>query len=121
VGDLNNTSGASASGYTDFTSQTANLTAGGTVNVSLTPEFSGGSYSEYWRIWIDYNGDGDFDDTGEQVFSGSGQSTVTGSFTVPLSASGTVRMRVSMKYNSYPTPCETFSYGEVEDYTVVIQ
>jgi hypothetical protein len=30
------------------------------------------------------------------------------------------RMRVSMKYNAYPTPCETFTYGEVEDYTANI-
>ena len=29
-------------------------------------------------------------------------------------------MRVSMKYNGIPTSCETFSYGEVEDYTVNI-
>jgi hypothetical protein len=28
-------------------------------------------------------------------------------------------MRVSMKYNGIPTPCE-ISYGEVEDYTVNI-
>jgi hypothetical protein len=27
-------------------------------------------------------------------------------------------MRVSMKYGSYPLPCETFSFGEAEDYTV---
>src|SRR5690606_39532515 len=33
---------------------------------------------------------------------------------------GATRMRVSMKYNGIPTACETFSYGEVEDYTVVI-
>ena len=29
-------------------------------------------------------------------------------------------MRVSMKYNGTPTACETFSYGQVEDYTVNI-
>ena len=29
-------------------------------------------------------------------------------------------MRVSMKYNGVPTSCETFTYGEVEDYTVNI-
>jgi bacillolysin len=29
-------------------------------------------------------------------------------------------MRVAMKYNAAPTACETFSYGEVEDYTVNI-
>ena len=29
-------------------------------------------------------------------------------------------MRVQMKYNAVPTSCETFSYGQVEDYTVNI-
>jgi len=29
-------------------------------------------------------------------------------------------MRVSMKYNGIPTACESFTYGEVEDYEVVI-
>jgi len=29
-------------------------------------------------------------------------------------------MRVSMKYGATPTYCETFSYGEVEDYTAKI-
>ncbi|MBL4654925.1 MAG: T9SS type A sorting domain-containing protein, partial [Bacteroidia bacterium] len=33
---------------------------------------------------------------------------------------GTTRTRVIMKYNGAPTECETFSYGEVEDYTVNI-
>jgi PKD repeat protein len=119
VGSLNNTSGAA--GYTDFTSQTANLTAGGNVSVALTPGFAGSTYSEYWKIWIDYNQDGDFTDSGEEVFSSNGTSAVSGSFTVPSSANGiTTRMRVTMKYNATPTSCETFSYGEVEDYTVTI-
>jgi hypothetical protein len=43
---------------------------------------------------------------------------LTSTFTVPTSAlAGTTRMRVSMKYNAAQTACETFAYGEVEDYT----
>jgi hypothetical protein len=92
------------------------------VSVSLTPGFTGSSYTEYWKIWIDYNKDGDFADSGEEVFSKSGSSAVTGSFTVPTSASsGSTRMRVIMKYSSAATACGTFTYGEVEDYTVNIQ
>jgi lysyl endopeptidase len=118
VGDLTNNSGAS--GYSDFTYITADLTAGSSVSVSLTPGFPGSSYTEYWRIWIDYNVDGDFEDSGEVVFSGSGASTVTGSFTVPSGVEAVTRMRVSMSYSTYPPACGTFTYGEVEDYTVDI-
>jgi uncharacterized repeat protein (TIGR02543 family) len=119
VADLNNSSGASP--YSDFTSMVANVTQDASVSVSLTPGFPGSSYTEYWRIWIDYNGDQDFEDSGEQVFSGSGSSVVNGNFTVPTSTiTGNTRMRVSMSYSTYPPICGTFTYGEVEDYTVNI-
>jgi vibriolysin len=119
VADLNNSSGAS--GYSDFTYLTAHLTQGDSASVSLTPGFVSSSYTEYWKIWIDYNGDHDFEDTGEEVFAGSGSSTVNGSFTVPGSAPlGNTRMRVSMSYSTYPPICGTFTYGEVEDYTANI-
>jgi M6 family metalloprotease-like protein len=118
VSDINNSSGAA--GYTDFTYITGNLTAGANTSVSLTPVFSGTTYTEHWKIYIDYNADGDFVDAGEEVFYQVGTSTVSGSFTVPAGASGTTRMRVSMKWDAAQTPCETFSYGEVEDYTVNI-
>lgn len=122
VGDFLNTSGAS--GYSDFTNLTADLTAGETYNITLTPDFSGSTYDEYWKIWIDLNRDGDFDDVGENVFDqgGMSKSTVTGTITIPAgTASTTTRMRVTMKYNGEPSACETtFSYGEVEDYMVYI-
>jgi hypothetical protein len=39
--------------------------------------------------------------------------------TIPFSAlSGITRMRVSMKYNTAPTECEAFTFGEVEDYCI---
>lgn len=118
-GSVTKTSGAS--NYSDFTSTVFNMTRGAGVSFTLTPAFNGSSRTEYWRVWIDYNKDGDFADTGEQVYSGSGKTAKTGSFTVPSSAStGNTRLRVSMKYSAYPTPCETFTYGEVEDYTANI-
>ena len=115
--DFSNTSGAA--GYTDFTHLEIEMTAGEEVQVTLTPGFSGSSFTEYWRVWIDYNRDGDFEDTGEQVLAPASSNTqVTGSFTVSTNAISKTRMRVTMKYNNVPTPCETFTYGEVEDYIV---
>jgi hypothetical protein len=64
-----------------------------------------------------------FTDAGETVFTkaASTATPATGTFTIPLTATlGATRMRVSMKYNGTPTACETFSYGQVEDYTVNI-
>jgi vibriolysin len=90
---------------------------GTTVSVTLTPGFNGGPWTEYWKIWIDYNDDHDFEDAIEEVFSGASTTVVTGSFTVASGINRVTRMRVSMKYASAPSPCETFTYGEVEDYT----
>lgn len=120
VGTMINNS--NASNYTDFTSISAPLTKGASTTLKLTPKFSGSSYTEYWRVWIDYNKNGSFTDSGEQVYSGSGKTAKSATFTVPTSAlSGTTRIRVAMKYNAYPTSCESFQYGEVEDYTATIQ
>jgi hypothetical protein len=120
---INNTTGANA-GYGDFTSIIGNVTKGSTYSIQLVPGYTGSAYPEYWRVWIDYNGDMDFDDAGELAFDAGTTSTTTvsGNITIPSTASitGNTRMRVSMKYNSAPTQCETFDYGEVEDYTLNI-
>jgi PKD repeat protein len=108
-----------AAGYSNFTNLNVPMTPGASVSLTLTPAFSGTSMKEVWRVWIDYNKDGDFLDAGETVFAPAGSKVaVSGSFTVPTSVSGMTRMRVSMKYNTAPTACESFSFGEVEDYTV---
>lgn len=119
-GGIDNTSGNDG-GYGDYTNISTSLTPGGSASVTLVPGFSGSSYSEYWRIWIDYNRDGDFNDSGELVGSGNGTGTLSGTLGISSSASaGATRLRVAMKYNSYSTPCESFTYGEVEDYIVNI-
>jgi hypothetical protein len=104
-------------GYANFTSNPAIALARGANTIALQ---AGGGYSESWRVWIDFNHDSAFSDS-EIVYTGSGAGTLSSSITVPASAlAGNTRMRISMKYGSSPTACETFTYGEVEDYTVSI-
>ncbi|AND63880.1 peptidase M4 [Flavobacterium covae] len=115
---MTNTTTADA-GYGNFTSKIAPLPYGSNT-ITFSAGFAGNSYTEYWSVWIDYNKNGTFEST-EKVATGSSSSSgnLTGTFTVPTTAlAGQTRMRVQMKYGSASTACETFSYGEVEDYTV---
>ncbi len=119
---INNPS-TGGTGYTNFTAISTNVTRGSAYTITITPQWTGTVYSEGYAVWIDYNIDGDFTDAGELVFSRTASKTtpVSGTITIPASAlTGSTRMRVSMKYNGVPTSCETFSYGQVEDYTVNI-
>jgi hypothetical protein len=121
VADLDNTSIWDA-GYGDFTPQTAHLKQGKTYSISLEKY---GFYNDpiYWKIWIDFNKDCDFEDEGEEVFSVHkicGVEGCIGSITVPGDAlTGDTRMRVSCGFYE-PPPCGDFLWGEVEDYTVII-
>lgn len=122
-GTISNTSTGTA-GYENFTTQIANVNKGSAYTITITPKWTSTSYNEGYAVFIDYNGDGDFADAGETVFTKAASKTspVTGSITIPASAiTGNTRMRVSMKYNGIPTSCETFSYGQVEDYTLNIK
>ncbi|MBL7885727.1 MAG: fibronectin type III domain-containing protein [Flavobacterium sp.] len=122
LGTINNAS-TGGTGYTDFTGISTNLTLGSTNTITITPTWTSTVYPEGYGVFIDYNKDGDFVDAGETVWTLAATTTtpVSGTFTVPATATlGQTRMRVSLKYNGIPTPCETFSYGQVEDYTVVI-
>jgi chitodextrinase len=122
LGTIINTSGNNA-GYGNFTALSTNLVRGTSNSITITPAWTGTIFSEAYRVWIDYNKDGDFLDSGEQVVNVTRTKTtpIARSFTVPTTALlGTTRMRVSMKYNASPTSCETFTDGEVEDYTVNI-
>jgi len=98
------------------------IVPGEKVEIELNPGFRNDSYVENWSIWIDLNGDQDFDDQGELVFSEKSSSKVTGSFSIPAGITAkSTRMRVSMKYGrSASSACEIFTYGEVEDYAIKI-
>lgn len=119
LGTLNNATGANG-GYADFTSLSTNLVIGSSNVVVLTPGFASTVYPEYFRVYIDYNKDKDFADAGELVYTSAGVTQATsGSFTVPTTVTtGSTRMRVMMKDAAITGPCEQYTYGETEDYSV---
>jgi hypothetical protein len=122
VSNLLNSTGNDG-GYEDYTYLSAGLQAGVYYDLTLSAEIINGPQTEAWKVWIDYNQDGDFNDAGEELFRYQSQQIgwETHTFLVPANAPlGLTRMRVSMKRGSYAGACDTFPYGEVEDYTINI-
>lgn len=123
---IDNTSSAPA-GYEDFTGVTGTVIGG--VDYTLSVTIANGYDTDQVLAWIDWNQDQDFDDAGEEVFvSAAGVGPHVGLVSVPLTAAlGTTRMRVRLHdtyvgvdYFNTPntTPCDTSTYGQVEDYTI---
>ena len=121
-GTINNTSTGTA-GYENFTAISTNVTRGTAYTITITPFWPSTIWTEGYGVWIDYNQDGDFADAGETVWTKATSKTtpVSGTFTIPTTAAvGSTRMRVILKYNAIPAACGSFTYGQVEDYTVNI-
>ncbi|PKV51990.1 putative secreted protein (Por secretion system target) [Aquimarina sp. MAR_2010_214] len=122
LGSINNSSTNAA--YNDFTNQSTNLTNGQATALTITMNNNTWTYNAV-GVWIDWNNNGDFTDSGEKVYSRFAAGPYTSTITPPASAvSGTsLRMRVRAGYGSEAkiTPCGTDTYlGEVEDYTVTV-
>ncbi len=117
-GTIDNVSGDN-NGYGDFTALTATVDPGNSYGITMDP--NGPFFLRYrWRVWIDWNQDGTFT-TDERMVQQTGFGTETATITVPAGAlPGSTRMRVNMSAFSYRGACETWSVGEVEDYTVVV-
>jgi hypothetical protein len=130
IGDTDSISNYSTAcgttGVQNFTTQSADLSQGAQYTVEVTMGTCGGSYSGAIAVWIDFNDDGDFVDAGELIGTYAGSPTTTQSFTinVPGTATmGTTRMRVMQQEGASASsiaPCNTFNWGAVEDYGIVI-
>ncbi len=125
-GDLNNTSSKNI--YKLYEEETL-VQKGESYSLIVKPAFSWTQWDEYITVWIDYNGDGDFNDTGENIIStvsaaGLPQQTITGisvDVLIPTDAVvGKTRMRVAMQRESAAAACGTVNQGEVEDYILNI-
>jgi hypothetical protein len=115
--------GFATGGYGNYTTtDTVAVAASGIFNINAA--FGSGTNTFGVKIWIDYDGDGIFNQTNEQVYvSGQYYNTFSTAITIPASTAPiTTRMRVGISFtpNSGPaSPCASIS-GEFEDYTINI-
>ena len=121
-GTLLNNSGNDG-GYADFTGTEYEFYIDSIYSIYLEPGYSFMAFDEYWKIWIDLNQDGDFDDPLENIFDPGSvfPNAVTGFFRLPVGTKiGTSRMRIAMRFNTVPNSCGNFDFGEVEDYCIKV-
>jgi PKD repeat protein len=115
-----NNSAADANGYGNYTRRVLELRTGSTYTMSVA---IASNFSRSTSVWIDYNRNGSFDAT-ELVLNGSGNTTFSGSLTVPAAPGniGFTRMRVLMRLNANSAqPCmQNQLNAETEDYSVNI-
>lgn len=122
LGAIDNQTGKNY-GYGSYTSISTEVEKGESYTIRLTSDTDDDAETVFWRVWVDFNQDNDFNDSGEMVFqqSSSNSQQITGSFSIPGTAlSGSTRMRVSMSLGDYSAPCATGNFREVEDYTLQI-
>ena len=99
------------------------LIAGTTFNITLIPAYSGAKVPVYWKIYLDGNRDGDFDDAFEMIFDGGAADTavVNGQFTIPASTlNGGTRIRFMMSEAPIAAACNAVVGGEIEDFGIQI-
>jgi len=130
LGEINNSS--DLSGYGNYIEEVATITATETSTATIT--IANPNLSDKLYVWVDWNNDGDFDDTDEQVCNIDANtptvsfSIIAPSFLTPNN-NGYTRMRIRLNNTdeskeisnvSNETPYGESTYGEVEDYTVRI-
>ncbi|MBC7382605.1 MAG: T9SS type A sorting domain-containing protein [Bacteroidia bacterium] len=128
LGSIDNVTGCTGA-YTFYSNIAAPvLTQGNTYSLTLN---YGSDGTQFAMVWIDYNNDGDYNDSGEDLpvqfpanAGSGGQSVVT--FTVPLNSNlGNLRLRIRGGDDTQPAITQSCgasnsTYGESEEYTINI-
>ncbi len=123
LGDIENPdSGCSPEGYGDFTDLSTNLSSGETYQFEVSSEYQ----NQKMSIWIDFNNNFIFEAEELLVFDFSlpvANELYIGNLEIPVDAqAGAHRMRIRSNFNqSCADPCIQYQWGEVEDYTVIIE
>ena len=114
----------STNGYLDVTTDcqsTTEVEEGQSYTLTVSILFTN---SNTVKAWIDYNNNGIFEDATEMVLSSSGHNSgnpASTSVTIPTAVNNTyLRMRVMCDLGSIANSCTNPTYGQAEDYAVLI-
>ena len=125
LGDIDNES--ECEGYGDFTYLSTELNQGEDYSLTLTTGYG----DQYVKVWIDFNDDTEFSEDEvivdnfivEADFNGAGTFTETIEVSIPEDANlgqHILRAKTNWAGNVPTNACEETTYGETEDYTVII-
>lgn len=126
LSNIDYTADLNCTGYHDFTSQVINLEKGKSYPLSLTLGTCGSSFNKIAKVFIDWNGDGDFTDT-EELVATSPVVATTGTFSTTLLVPATVNinnfslLRIVLTETAVAanvSPCGAYAKGETIDYRV---
>ncbi len=125
----------SANSYGDFTGVAYNVSAGSTYSFTARArsvlDGSGSYFDQHLTIWADFDQDGFFE-LNERVYRSDSLGSMprmspvaSGSFVIPNTAGGPVRVRVRSSFNFGPgsavtDPCGQLTFGETEDYMLQV-
>ncbi len=111
-------------GYKRNNNTGINLNAGKTYPFSIRLSPVHQSINEgYYRIWIDVNKDGDYDDNNERLFDSGNVRTGTFSNQIAIPngiTDGNTSMRIAFRGDAPPETCGVFCNGMVIDYDITL-
>ena len=126
LSNIDNTPIVGCTTYSDFTSQTINLEKGKTYPLSLTLGTCGANFDKIAKIFVDWNGDGDFNDV-EELAATSAVINATGVFTTNITVPEVVNvndfslLRVVLTETNAAagvSSCGLYAKGETQDYRI---
>lgn len=120
-----NESAQEPEGYTHFLGlHQIRLKPGYSYPYELEVGYLNDAYSEYLKIYIDFNQNGVFEEEEEVSAAGPQAERFLGSVYIPEDArEGYTLMRVILTYDDFEGACDSpdFEFGEIEDYCVLIE
>jgi hypothetical protein len=129
LGSFQNSALGTCTTYSDFTHLAVPVTTGQTLAMSLTLGSCDTHTGKISKVFVDWNGDADFDDVGEWIATTpviGGAETYQTTLTVPagIKAGHTSRLRIVCAETGNPDQvqaCGAYARGETQDYRISFQ